>query len=342
MKQDIPIKMQAILLRNYNNNIVQAVKSLEIVEVDIPTFNKSQVLIKVDATTCNPSDLSFIQGSYGIKKELPTVPGFEGTGIVVDAGKDAHSQLLIGKRVSFYSQPKSYGAWAEYAIADVKSCVPVHSSISKEQAACMLVNPYTAYALLNIINERKSKAFVMNAASGQLSGMLQDLYRKDGVKIINIVRKKNQIETLKARGEEFVLSTSDDNFYDNFKDLTNKLEATTFIDAVSGEMSGKMLELMPPTSKLLLYGALSGENINNISAKDLIFYGKSIEGFNLMRWIADKSTNEITKITAEIQGKILKSEIKTNIYKKIEFKDISSNLIRYMLNMSAGKIIIQP
>jgi len=342
MKHNIPEKMRVILLRNYNINIAKAVKSLEIIEVPIPSFKKSQVLIKVDATTCNPSDLSFIQGSYGIKKELPTVPGFEGTGIVVDAGKDAHSQLLIGKRVSFYSHPKSYGAWAEYAIADINSCIPVHSAIPVEQAACMLVNPYTAFALFDIINKRKSKAFVMNAASGQLAGMMQDLSKKSNIKIINIVRKNNQIDTLKAKGEEYVLSTSDDNFYNDLKKLANQLNATTFIDAVSGEVSGKILELMPANSKLLLYGALTGENINNIAAKDLIFYGKSVEGFNLMQWIASKSTSEITEITSKLQEKILKSEIKTEIYKKVKFEEVSSNLIRYMINMSAGKIIIQP
>ena len=334
--------MRAILLRNYNINIVNAIKSLELVELPVPKPAKGQVLIKVDATTCNPSDLSFIQGSYGIKKELPIVPGFEGTGIVVDADKDAHSQFLLGKRVSFNSHPQLHGSWAEYVVTNINSCIPVHSAISPEQAACMLVNPYTAIALFDIIKERKSKAFVMNAASGQLAGMIQNLAMSSNIKIINIVRKKEQINRLKAKGEEYVLSSSEDNFFTDLNKLINEYEATTFIDAVSGESSGKILELMPPSSQLVLYGALTGENLKNISAKDLIFYGKSIVGFNLIKWFESKTTSEITEVTSKLQEKMVKGEFKTEIYKKVRFEDVSSSLVRYIINMSAGKIIIQP
>jgi len=342
MKKDIPEKMRAVLLRNYNANIVNAIKSLEVVELPVPKLNKGQVLIKVDASICNPSDLSFMQGSYGIKKELPTVPGFEGTGIVIDTDKDAHSQLLLAKRVSFNSHPQLHGAWAEYVVTNVSSCIPVHSAIPVEQAACMLVNPYTAFALFEIIKERKSKTFVMNAASGQLAGMMQNLAKKSNIKIINIVRKEKQIGTLKDKDQEYVLSSSDDDFFIEFQKLAKELEATTFIDAVSGEISGKILELMPPSSQLILYGALTGENLSNISAKDLIFYGKSIFGFNLINWFSSKNTSQMTEITSTLQEKIIESEIKTEIYKKVKFEDVNSSLVRYIINMSAGKIIIKP
>ncbi|MBN1253497.1 MAG: zinc-binding dehydrogenase [Bacteroidales bacterium] len=342
MKQDIPEKMRAIILHNYNTNIVNAIKSLDLVELPVPKPNKGQVLIKVEATTCNPSDLSFIQGSYGIKKELPIVPGFEGTGIVVDADKDAHAQLLLGKRVSFNSHPQLNGSWAEYCVTNTNACIPVHSAITIEQAACMLVNPYTAFALFDIIKERKSKAFIMNASSGQLAGMLQNLAKKENIKIINIVRKNNQIELLKSKGEEYVLSSSEADFLIILKELIQKLGATTFIDAVSGEVSGKILELMPPSSQLILYGALTGENLNYISAKDLIFSGKSIVGFNLIKWFENKTMSEISEVTSKLQEKMVKGEIKTEIYKKVHFEEVNTSLVRYIINMSAGKIIIEP
>jgi len=342
MIDKIPGKMKAIVLPAYNGNMIKAIKSLELKEIPTPKPNIGQVLIKVDATTCNPSDLSFIQGSYGIKKELPVVPGFEGTGIVVQAGYDEISNNLMGKRVSFNAHVKLNGAWAEYTITNATQCIPVHLDIPVEQAACLLINPYTAYAMFELIKERKSKAFVMNAAMGQLAGMMRSLAIEAGIEVINIVRKKAQIEILKKKEVKYVLCSVDDDFLNKFSKLSKQLEAKIFIDAVSGELSGKMLELMPADSQLVLYGALTGENLSHIGAKDLIFYGKSVTGFNLINWFENTSKEKISEITAKLQGKILKGEIKTEIYKKVKLEDVRGSLIRYVVNMSAGKVIIEP
>ena len=342
MTQNIPEKMKAVVLPNYNNSIVKAIKSLKIKELDVQRPNKGQVLIKVNASTCNPSDLSFIQGSYGIKKEVPVVPGFEGTGIIVQSGDDENSKKLIGKRVSFNAHIKLNGAWAEYVVTNSMQCIPVHPDISDEQAACMLINPYTAYAMFELIKERKSEAFVMNAAMGQLAGMIRNLAIEAEIEIINIVRKKAQIEILKNKGSKHVLCNADDDFLNQFSELATQLEAETFIDAVSGELSGKMLELMPLNSQLMLYGALTGENLNHIGAKDLIFYGKSVTGFNLIQWFETTPKQKIMDITDKLQKKVLKGEIKTEIYKKVKLEEVSGSLIRYVINMSAGKVIIEP
>lgn len=67
---------------------------------------------------------------------------------------------------------------------------------------------------------------------------------------------------------------------------------------------------MPSNSQLMLYGALTGENLSHIGAKDLIFYGKSVSGFNLIQWFENKSKEKISEITTKLQEKILKGEIK--------------------------------
>lgn len=59
---------------------------LLIKQVPIPTPGPGEVLIRIEAAPINPSDLYFIRGLYGTKPQLPTVPGFEGSGIVVQNG----------------------------------------------------------------------------------------------------------------------------------------------------------------------------------------------------------------------------------------------------------------
>ena len=139
-----------------------------------------------------------------------------------------------------------------------------------------------------------------------------------------------------------VLCNDGDDFLTQFSELAKQLETTTFIDAVSGELSGKMLELMPSNSQLMLYGALSGENLSHIGARDLIFYGKDVTGFNLIQWFETTPREKIMSVTKNLQEKMLKGEIKTEIYKKVKLEEVSGSLIRYILNMSAGKVIIEP
>ncbi len=341
MKNKIPSTMRALLLENYNLNLVKAIRSLKLVEKPVPKPSKSQVLIEVDATTCNPSDLSFMQGVYGIKKEVPIVPGFEGTGIVVDA-ENEHGKNLIGKRVSFNADSKLDGSWAEYAVTNVNLCIPVNPAIAKEQAACMLVNPYSAFALFEIAQKNKSKAIVQNAAGSQLAGMIQEFAKQAGIIVINIVRKDTTVEMLKNRGEKYVLNSESENFEDELSKLAHTLQASLAFDAVSGDLSGKILNAMPAKSELIIYGALTGQNANNIGARDLIFFQKKISGFILTEWFLQNNQQKILEATIQLQTQIAKGEIYTRIVNQVSFEDTRQALIRYITNMSAGKVIILP
>ena len=80
--------MKAIVLPDYNANIIRAMKSLEVREQKIPQPGPGQALIKVAAAPCNPSDIAFMRGGYNISKPVPVIMGFECSGTVVDTGSD--------------------------------------------------------------------------------------------------------------------------------------------------------------------------------------------------------------------------------------------------------------
>src|SRR4051812_14523408 len=105
----LPETMRALCLTAYDGRP----ESLQMTEMPVPKPAAGQVLVRVAAAPINPSDLMFVRGLYGVKKPLPAVPGFEGSGTVVAAGSLA-GRLLVGRRVGCVPNPATDGTWAEY------------------------------------------------------------------------------------------------------------------------------------------------------------------------------------------------------------------------------------
>ncbi len=115
---------------------------------------------------------------------------------------------------------------------------------------------------------------------------------------------------------KFVLDTNDGKFEENLTNLAYRLNATAAIDAVGGELAGKMLNAMPPGSEIIVYGGLSGMAVSGINTLDLIFKNKVLSGFNLNDWIAEKSAEDFSKISVYIQMLFMDKKLETKIHKR--------------------------
>jgi NADPH:quinone reductase-like Zn-dependent oxidoreductase len=142
----IPDSMRAVQLLAYDGKP----ESIAVAEIPVPRPGSDEVLVRVFASTINPSDLMFIRGLYGFKKPLPAVPGFEGSGTVVEAGTGLMSRFLKGRRVACAAaDPKvTGGMWAEYVVTLAQLCVPLRKYVDLEQGAALLINPMTAWGLM--------------------------------------------------------------------------------------------------------------------------------------------------------------------------------------------------
>lgn len=334
--------MKGIVLPDYNTNFIRAMISMKVEESETPLPKDDQVLIRIDATPCNPSDIAFIRGMYNVKKTLPKVLGFEGTGKVIKTGSDEHSKSLLGKRVSCFSQADENGTWANFFLTNADNCIVLDERIDIDQAACFFVNPFTAYALFDICLKRGIKSVVQNAATGQIGKFIRTLAKLNNINVINIVRKPEHIEVLNNEGEEYNLDSSSENFEEKLNEMANSLKAKLLFDAVGGEMTGTLINQMPEDSEIIVYGGLSGKQIGNIEVLDIIFKNKIISGFNLNTWRKNISKVEFDNISSTLQKMIIDGKISTNIHQIFKLEDFIPALKAYIGNMSAGKIIFKP
>ncbi len=334
--------MKAIQVDQIHKNVEEAIKSLRIVEKPMPKPKPGEVLVKIEAAPCNPADLLFLQGKYGVKKALPAVPGWEGAGTVVESGGGILGWSLKGKKVACGGKSSGDGTWAEYYIANAKACIPLNKEIPIQQGATLIINPFTAVGLVEKAKKEGHLAIIQTAALSQVGRMMQVLAKQKGIPVINIVRRKEQIEELENSETKWALNSEEDEFLEKLKDLAGTLKATIAFDAVAGEMTGKILGVMPPKSKAVVYGALSEQSCCGITPLGLIFEQKKIEGFWLSQWIKERRFWQIYQTTRFLQELIESGVFKTKIRDSAGFEDWKEALLNYQQKMTLGKVMLNP
>ena len=241
----------------------EGVLELSIFNGEMPTLGENDVLIKVEGSPINPSDLGLLisfaadldtLATSGAGDEAVTTmkihPGLmgamkprlddsmqvgnEGGGVVVDAG--ANAKDLIGKTVGVAG-----GAmYSQYRCVPAASCLVMDDGTTSTEAASSFVNPLTALAFVETMKMENHSALLNTAAASNLGQMLVKICQDDGVPLINVVRKPEQVETLKKLGAEYICDTSDPDFMASLVDALVATGCTLGFDATGGGNGGKL------------------------------------------------------------------------------------------------------
>ena len=204
------------------------------------------------------------------------------------------------------------------------------------------VNPFTAFGMYEMAQAEECSAIIQNASAGQVGRFIRAFAERDGLKVIDIVRKSEQVKQLKAEGAEYILDSSAEDFTSQLKSLAHELNANIAYDAVGGEMTAQLLNAMPADSEVVLYGGLSGISISGIDPMGVIFDRKILSGFNLMDWMDSLEDGEYEEVSEYLQGLFINGELKTEIQASYSYDNVVKGIRAYISNMSGGKILITP
>ena len=239
----------------------QGTLELSLHEVPVPTPATNEVLVRVEASPINPSDLGvlipgadmttatvegtperpIVTASLGagalaglsarIDKPLPV--GNEGAGTVVAAGQSSAAQALLGKTVGIAGG----GMYTQYRVVDAAACLVLPEGITAREGASSFVNPLTALGMVETMRREGHPGLVHTAAASNLGQMLVKLCVEDGVPLVNIVRKPHQEELLRSLGAVYVCNSTSPTF---MRDLIEALKATSATLAFDATGGGKL------------------------------------------------------------------------------------------------------
>ncbi|NJO07159.1 MAG: zinc-binding dehydrogenase [Chloroflexaceae bacterium] len=329
----VPNTMQAIHMHQYGGPLV-------VETMPVPALGPTDVLVQMSATPLNPSDLMFIKGRYGLNKPVPVVPGLEGSGTIVAVGRAWWLRPWLGRRVACGAPEDSDGTWAEYMRTSFHRCFFLADTVSNVQGATMIVNPLTAWALVEQVRKGNHRAAIQTAAASSLGQMINRLMQRFKLPLINIVRREEQVTMLKEQGAPYVLNSSAPDFERQLGELSHQIKATIALDAISGQMTGQLLNAMPHTSEVIVYGALS-EQAAMAHPGDLIFKHKRVRGFWLSDWIEQQTILGIIQTGTRVQ-QMLHTDLKTTVQAGYPLAEIEQAISHYKQQMSGGKVLLLP
>jgi len=150
------------------------------------------------------------------------------------------------------------------------------------------------------------------------------LCAQERVTLINVVRRDEQAEVLKALGAEHIVVSNTENWKEDLAALVKEHSITCAFDAISGENVGDIVSAMPKKSTTFVYGGLSGEPIGGIPTMDMIYFGKKVEGWLLPTYLQGASGGSMGMLM-RINGmsKIVNAGLKPGGWASSQFVDVA-------------------
>jgi NADPH:quinone reductase-like Zn-dependent oxidoreductase len=234
--------------------------------VTVPPPGDEDIVVRVEATPINPSDLGLLLGPLQagaltasgsgdgarLSGDLPPAArtamarrageampvGNEGAGTVVAAG--AKVSHLMGRTVAMIG-----GAmYAQYRRIRAADCLVLPDGTAPAAGASCFVNPLTSLGMTETMRREGHRALVHTAAASNLGQMLNRICLKDGIPLVNIVRSAAQADLLRSIGAVHICDSTAPTFKEDLTRALGETGATLAFDAVGGRLPGQILLAM--------------------------------------------------------------------------------------------------
>lgn len=305
---------------------------LELHPMPMPVPGKGEVLVRLLAAPVNPADLNTIEGTYGIKLELPATPGVEGCGEVLES----HSAVVQpGDRVIFL---KRAATWASHTVVSADAVFKVPDAIDPLQAAMLKVNPATAWQLLRGVETLDTGDWIVqNLGNSAVGRCVIQLAKQLGIRTVSFVRAASQIPELLALGADAVFVDDEDGML-AAKELMPG--AKLAFNAVGGDSALRLLKLLAESGTHITYGAM-GRKPLTIPNGPLIFRDIRVRGLWVTRWADNAPREELHAVYQELARLVCDGRIVQPVDATYPLADYTKALDRLGAPDRSGKVLFR-
>ncbi|MDN5901186.1 MAG: zinc-binding dehydrogenase [Brachybacterium sp.] len=296
-----------------------------------------EVLLRLVLSPIHHHDLWTIRGSYGVRPELPAVPGSEAVAIVEQLGTGVDS-VAVGDRVAVTGVP---GAWAELFIAPADALLPLPAELPDDAAAQLVAMPFSAVALLEHLDLASGEALVQNAATGAVGRLVAQFARARGLRVISLVRRSSGIEELAAQGIDDVIATDQEDWEEQAREMIGDAHVAAGLDSVGGDAAGQVMSLLGQGGRLVVFGAMGGSTMA-LPSGPIIFRNLTVEGFWGARVSAEMNPEVRHRLLTEIVTRVLAGEVTLPAAGTFALDEVVDAVAATLTDGRQGKVLLRP
>jgi trans-2-enoyl-CoA reductase len=301
-----------------------------------PTPAADEAVVKMYAAPINPADLNQIEGKYPVRAELPATPGFEGAGVIVELGAGVKG-LTSGALVIL---PHNVGTWRDAVAVKAGELVVVPEGIEPVQAAMLKINPLTAWRLLHdYVDLRKGDWIIQNAANSAAGRDVIKIAHELGYKTVNVVRRAELIDELRAEGADVVL-VDGDNLREEVKSATGGASIRLGLNSVGGDSALRLANCLAPGGTLVSFGAMSLQPLK-IPTGLLIFKDLRFRGIWINKWYDNATPSERMETFRSLFDMVQRGLLKTKVEKAYPLSEVKAAVAHAAQSKRSGKIILE-
>lgn len=294
-----------------------------------------EVLVRMLAAPINPADLNVIEGTYGELPLLPCVIGNEGVGVVERVGASVGG-FAVGQTVL----PLALGTWAEQMVVPAESLVALPEGLDPLQAAMLSVNPATAWRMIHdFVKLQPGDWIVQNAANSGVGRSVIQLAKALGLRTLNVVRRAELIDELRASGADVVV-TEDTDLRADALTLCGGVLPKLGLNAVGGASALNVANALCAGAPLVTYGAMGRQPLK-IPNGLLIFKNISFQGFWLRRWKESAPHAEVRATYEKLADFLAAGVLHTPVHKVLPLDQVLEAIAEATQEKRSGKVLLR-
>jgi NADPH:quinone reductase-like Zn-dependent oxidoreductase len=318
--------------------IVAFGKPTEVLQVaDVPNVGApgpNEVVIALEASPINPSDLFMFTGNYGYRPPLPSIVGAEGAGRVVAVGSNVKHLKEGDHSIVPFGSP----TWAERIKVDATWLRPLPAGDIK-QFAMLGVNPATAYLLLtDFVAPQPGQWVIQNGANSGVGRAVIPIAKSLGLKTVNVVRRAELVDEIKALGGNIVLLDGAD-LPKRVAEATGNAPITLALDVVGDTGTTGLLGSLAQRGTLVSYGAMTRKAMV-APPQPLIFKDITIRGFWLVTWLQKATPKMVAEMYDRLVPMVASGSIATPIAATFPFEQVTKAIETAIAGQ--GKALLTP
>lgn len=302
-----------------------------------PKPKQNEILLRMKLSSINPSDLITIRGAYRNKICLPSTPGYEGVGHVIEHGEGVRAPA-IGSRVLGL---RGTGTWQDYVTIPADEAISVPESIDDNTAAQLYINPLTAWVMITEeLKLKKGDTVAVNACGSAFGKIVIQFSKIFDFNVIAIVRSDFYTKELFELGAKQVINQTKQSLVSTVMELTNNKGVAAALDAVGGKDGVMLAKTVQAKGTMLHYGLLSHNPLPH-EVFDPLQTGIFVKNFWLREWVHTKPLAVRKKSFTQMIEAFVTHKISLPVSKSYDPNKISDAVEMSEASNRTGKVTLK-